>query len=47
VVQAQEVLVAANENYIASLFSFNIAKVSLARAFGSAETRIAGLFGPR
>ena len=45
VVQAQEALVAANENYIASLFSFNVAKISLARALGSSETRLAEFFG--
>lgn len=46
VLQAQEALVAANENYIASLFSFNIAKISLARALGSAESRLPDFFGP-
>ena len=45
VLQAQEALVAANENYIASLFSFNVAKISLARALGSAETRLPAFFG--
>ena len=44
VVQAQETLVAAKENYIASLFSFNVAKITLARALGSAESRLATLF---
>jgi outer membrane protein TolC len=47
VVQAQEVLVAANENYIGSLFSFNVAKVALARALGSSENRLASLFGSK
>jgi len=47
VVQAQEAVVAAKENYIASLFSFNVAKISLARALGSSETRISTLFGVR
>ena len=37
VVQAQEAVAAANENYIASLYSHNVAKVSLARAIGFAE----------
>ena len=37
VVQAQESVAAANENYIASLYSHNVAKVSLARAIGFAE----------
>jgi outer membrane protein TolC len=45
VLEAEEAVVAANENYIASLFSYNVAKVSLARAMGSAETRLPGLFG--
>jgi outer membrane protein TolC len=38
VVQAQESLATANENYISSLNSFNLAKLSLARALGVAET---------
>ncbi len=37
VVQAQESLAAASENYISSLYSHNLAKVSLARAIGFAE----------
>jgi outer membrane protein TolC len=37
VVQAQETVAAANENYIASLYAHNVAKVSLARAIGFAE----------
>ena len=37
VVQAQEVLASANENYIASLYAHNVAKVALARAIGYAE----------
>ncbi len=45
VVQAHEAIVAADENYISSLFSYNVAKISLARALGSAETRLAGFFG--
>ena len=45
VLQAQEAVVAADENYIASLFSFNVAKVSLARALGSAESRVPEFFG--
>jgi outer membrane protein TolC len=47
VVQANEVVVSAEENYISSLFSYNVAKISLARALGSAETRLAALFGER
>lgn len=45
VVQAQEAIVTAQENYISSLFSFNVSKVSLARALGSAETRLTTFFG--
>ncbi len=37
VVQAQEALAAANENYISSLYSHNVAKISLAKAVGFAE----------
>ena len=44
VVQAREAIVTADENYIASLFSFNVAKISLARALGSAETRLDTFF---
>jgi outer membrane protein TolC len=45
VLEAEEAVVAADENYISSLFSYNVAKVSLARAMGSAETRISTFFG--
>lgn len=45
VVQAREAVVTAEENYIASLFSLNVAKISLARALGSAESRLAAFFG--
>ncbi len=38
VVQAQESVAAANDSYIASLYSYNIAKISLARAMGVAES---------
>jgi outer membrane protein TolC len=38
VVQAQESLADANDAYIASLYSYNIAKISLARAVGIAES---------
>jgi outer membrane protein TolC len=37
VVQAQESVASANQSYIASLYSFNLAKLSLARAVGVAE----------
>jgi len=41
VVQAQDALAIANDAYIASLYSYNVAKVSLARATGVAESRYA------
>ncbi len=37
VIQAQEALAGANENYIASLYAHNVAKVELARSIGYAE----------
>jgi outer membrane protein TolC len=37
VVQAQEALASANENYISSLYAHNVAKISLAKAVGFAE----------
>ena len=37
VVQAQDALASADENYISSLYAFNISKASLARAIGLAE----------
>jgi outer membrane protein TolC len=45
VVQAQEAIAAANENYIQSLYSLNVATISLARAMGAAETRLPQLLG--
>lgn len=38
VVQAQEQLASAENDYVSSLFSFNLAKLSLARSTGSAES---------
>lgn len=38
VVEAQESLATVNDAYIASLYSYNIAKISLARAIGVAES---------
>lgn len=40
VVQAQAALATANENYISSLFAFNLAKAELARAIGGAEKTV-------
>lgn len=45
VVQAQEAVTVARENYIQSLFSFNVAMISFARAVGSAETKLPELLG--
>ena len=39
VVQAEDALAVANDAYIASLYSYNVAKISLARATGVAESR--------
>lgn len=39
VVQAQEQVASAESDYISSLFSFNLARLSLARATGEAETK--------
>ena len=47
VVQAQEAVAAANENYIQSLYSLNVATLSLARAMGAAEPRLPQLLGGR
>jgi len=44
VLQALEAVVSAQQNYVASLFSFNVAKISLARALGSSEARLSALF---
>jgi outer membrane protein TolC len=41
VVQAQQAVAAAHESYIASLYAYNLAKVSLARALGVAEEQTA------
>jgi outer membrane protein TolC len=45
VVQAQEAVTIASENYIQSLFSYNVAMISFARAVGGAETRLPELLG--
>ncbi|WP_158790455.1 TolC family protein [Granulicella sp. L60] len=45
VVQAEETLAAANDNYIQSLYSFNVSKIALARSLGNADTRLNDLFG--
>lgn len=45
VIQAQESLATANQQYIGSLYSFNIAKVLLARAVGAAEQTLRQVLG--
>jgi outer membrane protein TolC len=45
VVQAQDALAIANDAYIASLYSYNLAKISLARATGLAESRYSEYLG--
>jgi outer membrane protein TolC len=45
VVQAEDALAVATDAYIASLYSFNLAKISLARAIGVAESRYAEYLG--
>ena len=44
VVQAQQAVASAHENYISSLYSFNYAKISLARALGLAEEGVKEYF---
>ncbi|MBN9656945.1 MAG: TolC family protein [Acidobacteria bacterium] len=44
VVQAQEAVAAANENFISSLFSYNLARAQLARAMGGIEKNVDVLF---
>jgi outer membrane protein TolC len=45
VVQAQEAVATAEENYISSLYAYNLAKASLARALGLAEEGFKQLLG--
>ncbi|MGC1482986.1 MAG: TolC family protein [Candidatus Acidiferrum sp.] len=44
VVQSQEVVASAHEQYISSLYSYNLAKISLARALGVAEAGVKEFF---
>jgi outer membrane protein TolC len=44
VVQSQEQVASANDSYIASLYSFNYAKISLARAMGLGEASVREYF---
>jgi outer membrane protein TolC len=45
VVQAQETVAVASENYIESLFSYDVGMISFSRAIGGAETKLAELLG--
>jgi len=44
VVQSQEAVASAHEQYISSLYSYNFAKISLARALGAAEEGVKEYF---
>jgi outer membrane protein TolC len=44
VVQSQEAVASAHERYISSLYSYNFAKISLARALGLAEEGVKEYF---
>lgn len=44
VVQSQEAVASAHEQYISSLYNYNFAKISLARALGLAEEGVKGYF---
>ena len=45
VVQAQESVATSDENYISSLYAYNLAKASLARALGTAAVAIKSFLG--
>ena len=45
VLQAQEAVTVSSENYVQSVYSFNVAKMALARAMGVAESRFNDFFG--
>jgi outer membrane protein TolC len=45
VVEAEEAVAGANDNYVESLFSYNVSLVSLARAMGNADVRLQQLLG--
>ena len=47
VVQAQEAVAAAGDNYVDSLYSFDVAMISLTRAMGGAENRMQQLLGAK
>jgi len=45
ITQAQEAVATASEQYIAALYSHNLAKASLARALGIAESAVGAYVG--
>jgi outer membrane protein TolC len=45
VVQSQEALASAHENYISSTFAYNVAKLTLARSLGTAERAVKDFLG--
>ena len=45
VVQAEEAVASANDNYIDSAYSFQVAAISLARAMGGAQTKVQEFLG--
>jgi outer membrane protein TolC len=45
VVQAQEALATATENYLSALYAHNVAKISVARAIGLSEERVGRFLG--
>jgi outer membrane protein TolC len=44
VVQSQQAVASAHEQFISSLYSYNFAKISLARAIGVAEDAVKAFF---
>lgn len=46
-VQAEEQVASAHEQYISSLYSYNYAKISLARSLGMAEDGVKAFFKGR
>jgi hypothetical protein len=45
VIQAQEAVALANEQYISAMFGFNVSKAVLGRALGTIEEAIAKFIG--
>jgi len=47
VTQAQEAVASASDTYVSALYSHNLAKASLARSLGVAESAVTGFLGGR